>query len=147
MFDRSVWADVGANGLSEGEGVHRVDLGRNTRASSRRSSRRSGSGCLLATPEADRERLVHDELERRYGADARDDLGAVHHAALGDRPLHPWLRDPLVAGGRDAVGPLHGTHDPPFYVCGSDQWVAGYMEGPFGAGRGRAAAAALARGG
>src|SRR5829696_4191939 len=28
-----------------------------------------------------------------------------------------------------AVGPLHGTHEPPFYVCGSDQWVAGYMEG------------------
>jgi monoamine oxidase len=27
-----------------------------------------------------------------------------------------------------AVGPLHGTHEPPFYVCGSDQWVAGYME-------------------
>jgi monoamine oxidase len=27
------------------------------------------------------------------------------------------------------VGPLHGTHEPPFYVCGSDQWVCGYMEG------------------
>ncbi len=23
-----------------------------------------------------------------------------------------------------AVGPLHGTHEPPFYVAGSDHWVA-----------------------
>ena len=28
-----------------------------------------------------------------------------------------------------AVGPLHGTHEPPFYLCGSDH-VAGYMEEP-----------------
>jgi monoamine oxidase len=43
------------------------------------------------------------------------------------------------------VGPLRGTHEPPFYVCGSDQWVAGYMEGAV---RTRRAAAkkALARG-
>ena len=27
------------------------------------------------------------------------------------------------------VGRLHGTHEPPFYVAGSDHWVAGYMEG------------------
>ena len=40
-----------------------------------------------------------------------------------------------------AVGPLHGTHEPPFYVCGSDQWVAGYMEGAVRTGRGAAAAA------
>ena len=44
-----------------------------------------------------------------------------------------------------AVGPLHGTHEPPFYVCGSDQWVAGYMEGAVRTGRG-AAAEVLARG-
>ena len=40
-----------------------------------------------------------------------------------------------------AVGPLHGTHEPPFYVCGSDQWVCGYMEGAVRTGR--AAARAL----
>jgi monoamine oxidase len=39
------------------------------------------------------------------------------------------------------VGPLHGTHAPPFYVCGSDQWVAGYMEGAVRTGRAAAAAA------
>ena len=40
-----------------------------------------------------------------------------------------------------AVGPLHGTHEPPFYVCGSDQWVCGYMEGAVRTGRGAAGAA------
>ena len=44
-----------------------------------------------------------------------------------------------------AVGPLHGTHEPPFYVCGSDQWVCGYMEGAVRTGRG-AARAVLADG-
>jgi len=40
-----------------------------------------------------------------------------------------------------SVGPLHGTHEPPFYVCGSDQWVCGYMEGAVRTGRAAAAAA------
>jgi hypothetical protein len=26
---------------------------------------------------------------------------------------------------RMPVGPLHGTHEPPFCVCGSDQWGGG----------------------
>jgi monoamine oxidase len=43
-----------------------------------------------------------------------------------------------------AVGPLHGTHEPPFFVCGSDQWVAGYMEGAVRTGRGAAQAALTA---
>jgi monoamine oxidase len=39
------------------------------------------------------------------------------------------------------VGPLHATHEPPFYVCGSDQWVCGYMEGAVRTGRAAARAA------
>ena len=60
-----------------------------------------------------------------------------------------WGIDPFtqgyVTGWRPgdvmAVGPLHGTHEPPFYVCGSDQWVAGYMEGAVRTGRDAAAQA------
>ena len=71
-------------------------------------------------------------------------------------PLQTWTRlwgtDPWTQGyvtnwrpgDVEAVGPLHGTHEPPFYVCGSDQWVAGYMEGAVRTGR-AAAAAALAQ--
>jgi monoamine oxidase len=80
--------------------------------------------------------------------------------AFGDRALNPeavfmrrWGIDPwtkgYITGWRPgdvmAVGPLHGTHEPPFYVCGSDQWVCGYMEGAVRTGR-AAAAAALGHG-
>ena len=71
---------------------------------------------------------MHGELERMYG-----------EAAGGPRQtyLRLWATDPYTRGYVTQwwpgdvlrVGPLHGTHDPPFYVCGSDQWVAGYMEG------------------
>ena len=79
---------------------------------------------------------------------------------MGERALEPmlwgerlWGIDPFtkgyVTGWRPgdvmAVGPLHGTHEPPFYVCGSDQWVAGYMEGAVRTGR-DAAARALSSG-
>jgi hypothetical protein len=40
-----------------------------------------------------------------------------------------------------AVGPLHGEHEPSFYVCGSDQWDCGYMEGAVRTGRAEARAA------
>jgi monoamine oxidase len=80
-------------------------------------------------------------------------------ALFGDEALEPilwqerlWGLDPFtkgyVTGWRPgdvmAVGPLHGTHEPPLYVCGSDQWVAGYMEGAVRTGR-DAAAHALQR--
>ena len=86
----------------------------------------------------------HDELERMYGPAARD-TDAVHIRLWATDPFtrgyvtHWWPGDVL------RVGPLHGTHDPPFYVCGSDQWVAGYMEGAVRTGRAAAAAALGAR--
>ena len=63
--------------------------------------------------------------------------------------LRLWATDPYTLGYTThwwpgdvmRVGPQHGTHDPPLYVCGSDQWVAGYMEGAVRTGRAAAAAA------
>ena len=87
------------------------------------------------------------------------ELTAEMVAAFGERPADPiavhvrrWGVDPwtlgYITGWRPgdvmAVGPLHGTHEPPFYVCGSDQWVCGYMEGAVRTGRG-ARPAALGR--
>ncbi|MDQ6810364.1 MAG: FAD-dependent oxidoreductase, partial [Actinomycetota bacterium] len=81
------------------------------------------------------------------------DLLAEMVVALGERAAHPlatffrrWGVDPWTEGyitswrpgDVTAVGPLHGTHEPPFYVCGSDQWVCGYMEGAVRTGRGAA---------
>ena len=58
-----------------------------------------------------------------------------------------WGTDPYTKGyvthwapgDLAAIGPLHGMHEPPFYVAGSDHWVAGYMEGAVLTGRNAAA--------
>lgn len=139
VYERSVWEDVGANGLAEGEHL----LGSTW-------PQRDGvlSGLvpperllwLLATAEEHREGALRAELARMYGEEA----------GRPDRTfLRLWGADPFTLGYAThwwpgdvmRVGPLHGTHDPPFYVCGSDQWVAGYMEGAVRTGRAAAAAA------
>jgi monoamine oxidase len=139
VYDRSVWADLGANGLSEGEQLL---------ASTWPQQEGVLSGLipperllwLVATAEEHRCAALHAELERMYGPDA----GSPRQTFL-----RLWGLDPFTLGYAThwwpgdvmRVGPLHGTHDPPFYVCGSDQWVAGYMEGAVRTGRGAAAAA------
>jgi monoamine oxidase len=139
VYRSSVWEDIGANGLAESEHVlastwPQRDGVLSTLVSPDRLA------YLLATPEEDRERLVHRELERMYGPAARDTI-AVHFRLWATDPFtrgyvtHWWPGDVL------RVGPLHGTHEPPFYVCGSDQWVAGYMEGAVRTGKAAAAAA------
>lgn len=139
VYDHSVWADLGANGLSEGEHLLASTW-------PQRDGVLSGLvpperlGWLLAVAEDDREAVLHDELERMYGLPA---------GAPSQTFLRLWATDPHTRGYVThwwpgdvlRVGPLHGTHDPPFYVCGSDQWVAGYMEGAVRTGRAAAAAA------
>ena len=139
VYERSLWEDLGANGLSEGEHLLASTW-----------PQRDGvlSGLvppervtwLTATAEEHRLGALYTELERIYGEEA-------------GRPLHSFLRlwatDPFTLGYTThwwpgdvlRVGPLHGTHEPPFYVCGSDQWAAGYMEGAVRTGRAAAAAA------
>jgi monoamine oxidase len=141
-YDEPFWRGRGQNALAESEGV----LG---------STWPQQRGVLSA--------LVPPE---RYAAFAATDPGTRTREALAQiaelygpeatTPLQTWTRlwgtDPWTQGYVTnwrpgdvlAVGPLHGTHEPPFYVCGSDQWVAGYMEGAVRTGRG-AAAAALAQ--
>ena len=139
VYDRSVWADLGANGLSEGEQLL-----------SSTWPQRDGvlSGLiapervlwLAATAEENRLPALYAELERMYGPDAGRPARSF---------LRMWALDPFTLGYTThwwpgdvmRVGPLHGTHEPPFYVCGSDQWAAGYMEGAVRTGRGAAAAA------
>ena len=72
-----------------------------------------------------------------FGAVAAHDQ---RRASCGSGATDPYTRGYVThwwPGDVMRVGPLHGTHDPPFYVCGSDQWVAGYMEGAVRTGRGR----------
>ncbi|MBX9718963.1 MAG: FAD-dependent oxidoreductase, partial [Microbacteriaceae bacterium] len=95
-------------------------------------------GPYQALPAADREGALLDELVAAYGEEARDTQAVF---------VRDWFADPLTQGyitawrpgDLTAVGPLHGTHEPPFWLVGSDQWVCGYMEGAVRTGRGAAA--------
>jgi monoamine oxidase len=89
-------------------------------------------------------------------AQLESELVAEIGLAFGQPALEPeavfvrrWGTDPHTLGYITAwrpgdvmaVGPRHATHEPPFYVCGSDQWVCGYMEGAVRTGRSAASAA------
>jgi monoamine oxidase len=95
---------------------------------------------FLTTSQAQLEAELTEEMVEAFGERARD-TQAVFMRRWG---VDPWTRG-YITGWRPgdvmSVGPLHGTHEPPFYVCGSDQWVCGYMEGAVRTGRGAAAAA------
>ncbi|WP_036563741.1 flavin monoamine oxidase family protein [Nocardioides halotolerans] len=99
---------------------------------------------FAATEPASRTREALAQVAEFYGPEALDPQQTWTRLWGTD----PWTQGYVTQwhpGDVEAVGPLHGTHEPPFYVCGSDQWVAGYMEGAVRTGRG-AAAAALSRG-
>ena len=86
------------------------------------------------------ERELIAEMAAAFGDEGGDPI-AVHIRRWG---VDPWTEGYITGwrpGDVSGVGPLHGTHEPPFYVCGSDQWVCGYMEGAVRTGRAAAAAA------
>jgi monoamine oxidase len=138
-YEDSFWQDAGQNGLAESEWLFG-------------STWPQGPGVLsllvpperfaafLAAPPTVREATVLEGLAALYGERARG------HRALLERL---WGADPFTRGYISSwapgdlirVGPLHGTHEPPFYVAGSDHWIAGYMEGAVRTGRAAARAA------
>jgi monoamine oxidase len=142
-YDRPFWRDRGQNGLTESEGI----LG---------SSWPQSEGILsclvpperiatyLSTRPDFRQEEALAELVDWFGPHALTPLATFERLWGTD----PWTQGYVThwrPGDVHRVGPLHGTHEPPFYVCGSDQWVAGYMEGAVRTGR-AAAREALARG-
>jgi monoamine oxidase len=143
-YDSSFWEELGLNGTGYAEtgligGIWpQVDGIVSTLVPPERLA------LLLATPPELLERELVAEMVGVFG-DGAADPRAVFVRRWG---VDPWTQGYITAwrpGDVMAVGPLHGTHEPPFYVCGSDQWVCGYMEGAVRTGRG-AAAAALAQG-
>jgi monoamine oxidase len=92
---------------------------------------------LAAIPEERQTEFVTAALQRI--------LGPVQPTAVLWRH---WWSEPYTLGyvahwapgDLTAVGPLHGTHEPPFFVAGSDHWAVGYMEGAVATGRGAARA-------
>ncbi|MGW8779834.1 flavin monoamine oxidase family protein [Streptomyces sp. NPDC055796] len=142
-YDRPFWQDRGRSGLSECEGL----LG---------STWPQGDGILsalvpperlavlLGAPAGLRTGELLDDIARLYGDEAHRPI-ASYIRMWGTDPWTQGYVTQWTPGDVTAVGPLHGTHEPPFYVCGSDQWVAGYMEGAVRTGR-DAAGEALRRG-
>lgn len=141
-YGASFWRELGQNGLCESENLFG-------------STWPQGEGVLsiLIPPE----RLLHhlstaDEIRR---AEVLAALGRIYDGRAADPVAYlqrDWGVEPFTLGYVTqwapgdvmAVGPLHGTHEPPFYVAGSDHWLAGYMEGAVRTGR-AAAKAILAR--
>ena len=139
VYETAVWSEIGANGLSEGELLLASTWPQRPGVLSGLVPPERVSW-LLSTAEEHRLPVLVEELERMYGP----------RAATPERTfLRLWATDPFTLGYTThwwpgdvlRVGPLHGTHEPPFYVCGSDQWAAGYMEGAVRTGRVAAAAA------
>jgi monoamine oxidase len=136
------WHERGQNGVAEGEGPPGPTWPQAEGVLSVIIPPERLAFHLGAPPEVRREQLLAD-LARLYGPAAADPSGL----AVAEWAVEPFTKGYLTQwapGDLTAVGPLHGTHEPPFYVCGSDHWVCGWMEGAVRTGR-AAAAAALGR--
>jgi monoamine oxidase len=97
-------------------------------------------GVFAAADPATRDRESLQQIAQLYGDEALSPLRTWTRLWGTD----PWTQGYVTnwrPGDVAAVGPLHATHAPPLYVCGSDQWVAGYMEGAVRTGRAAAQAA------
>lgn len=142
-YARPFWRDRGQNGLAESEGVLGSSWPQSDGILSCLVPPERLAGYLATAPRFRREEALA-ELGEWFGAEALDPVATFERLWGTD----PWTQGYVTQwqpGDVHRVGPLHGTHEPPFYVCGSDQWVAGYMEGAVRTGR-SAAAEALARG-
>jgi monoamine oxidase len=138
-YDTSFWQQTGQNGLSECEWLFGSTWPQSEGVLSMLVPPERLSA-FLATPEAVRSSTVVDYLVSLYGEGARYPL-AMLERPWGVEPFTQGYITSWAPGDLTRVGPLHGTHEAPFYVAGSDHWVAGYMEGAVRTGRDAARAA------
>lgn len=142
-YDRPFWREGHRSGLSECEGVLGSTWPQNEGVLSALVPPER-YGVLLGMPPQLRQRELLDDVARLYGSQAHQPVASYLRLWGTDRWTQGYVTQ-WTPGDVTAVGPLHGAHEPPFYVCGSDQWVAGYMEGAVRTGR-AAAKEALSRG-
>jgi monoamine oxidase len=142
-YQRPFWRDRGQNGLTESEGILGSSWPQNECVLSCLVPPERFAAYLSAGARHRREEAL-GELRDWFGPEALAPVATFERLWGTD----PWTQGYVTQwrpGDVHRVGPLHGTHEPPFYVCGSDQWVAGYMEGAVRTGR-AAAREALSRG-
>ena len=132
VLDEPVWRRVGWNGLAVSE--HQIGgfwiQGESALSSLLGPEKR---GYIDAAPPGTLTQNLLDSLERLCGGPV--DAKAVLWRHWGTDPYTLGYVALWEPGDLTAVGPLHGTHEPPFYVAGSDHWSAGYMEGAVRTGR------------
>jgi putrescine oxidase len=138
-YDESFWQHAGQNGLAESEWLFGSTWPQRPGVLSMLVPPERLSA-FLATPEAARSSAVVDGLVALYGEPARFPI-AMLERAWGVDPFTQGYISSWAPGDLTRVGALHGTHEPPFYLAGSDHWVAGYMEGAVRTGRDAARAA------
>lgn len=139
MYDTSFWEDDGRNGTSYMEDTLLGGTWAQSDGVLSGLMPPSSLGEYLATPVQRRQADLTDELVGVFGPRAAE----YSRFFLRNWATDPWTKGYATSwrpGDVMAVGPLHGTHEPPFYICGSDQWVCGYMEGAVRTGRATAEA-------
>jgi monoamine oxidase len=138
-YGEPFWQRRGQNGLAESEWLFGSTWPQGAGVLSLLVPPERFSAFLAAPPEA-RRKAVLDGLAALYGQRAGEP-DAMFERAWGADPYTLGYIASWAPGDLTRVGPLLGTHEPPFYVAGSDHWVAGYMEGAVKTGRAAAAAA------
>ena len=132
VLDEPVWRRVGWNGLAVSE--HEIGgfwiQGESALSSLLGPEKR---GYIDAAPPGTLTQSLLDSLERLCGGPV--DAKAVLWRHWGTDPYTLGYVALWEPGDLTAVGPLHGTHEPPFYVAGSDHWSAGDREGAVRTGR------------
>jgi len=138
-YERSFWQDTGQNGLAESELLFGSTWPQSTGVLSLLVPPERFAAFLAAAPDVRDQAILHGVCEL-YGEGARTPLATLERAW----GIDPYTRGYITSwapGDLTRVGPLHGTHEPPLFVAGSDHWVAGYMEGAVRTGRAAAKAA------
>jgi monoamine oxidase len=144
-YDDSFWQRTGQNGLAETEWLFGSTWAQGAGVLSLLVPPERLSAFIAAPPDA-RRGVVLAGLEALYGMGARTP-SALLERAWGVDPFTQGYVASYAPGDLGRIGPLHGRHEPPFYVAGSDHWVAGYMEGAVRTGRSAAREALGARSG
>jgi monoamine oxidase len=132
-YEAPFWHEAGQNGLAESEWLFGSTWPQGGGVLSLLVPPERLSAFLAAPPDV-RSEAVLDGLVALYGERARMPA-AMFERAWGVDPFTRGYIASWAPGDLGRVGPLHGTHEPPFYVAGSDHWVAGYMEGAVQTGR------------
>jgi monoamine oxidase len=138
-YEESFWQRTGQNGLAETEWLFGSTWSQGPGVLSLLVPPERFSAFLAAPPDA-RSATVLDGLRALYGDHAAAPV-TMFERLWGSDPFTRGYIASWAPGDLGRVGPLHGTHEPPFYVAGSDHWVAGYMEGAVRTGRDAARAA------